>query len=334
MSYSRMNIKISAQDWFQRRPWIDEPGASIDEYVRTVSTRPTAYDLKEKLEHWREHGIVVFERAVQPSLIESLLSDVECLVDHPTDYELSVDLGGGSSYVPIKQLSRSDLLQRDRLKVNNLHQISKAAVRCALNKYATSFLSHVFGDIPCVEQSLFFIKGSQQPIHLDYPYVKHQQHIANLAASWVALEDVHEDSGPLEYYCGSHMPEKMPFFDWGGGSITYEADSVENPNTFVAYLQSETQRLEIQPRVFLPKKGDMLIWHGYLAHGGTPIKDQRRTRKSLVTHYTSKCSYNPTHRFPDADEKGLFYEENGGIFYHLPWTVDWKLLPSWADQAT
>ena len=168
MSYSRMNIKISAQDWFQRRPWIDEPSASIDEYVRTVSTRPTAYDLKEKLEHWREHGIVIFERAVEYSLIASLLNDVKCLVDHPTDYELSVDLGGGP-HVPIKQLSRSDLLKRDRLKVNNLHHISKAAVRCALNKYATSFLSHVFRDIPCVQQSLFFIKGSQQPIHLDYP---------------------------------------------------------------------------------------------------------------------------------------------------------------------
>ena len=85
------------------------------------------------------------------------------------------------------------------------------------------------------------------------------------------------------------MPEKMPFFDWGGGSITFEADSVRNPNAFVSYLESEMRRLGIQPRVFLPKKGDMLIWHGYLAHAGTPIKDQHRTRKSLVTHYTSNA---------------------------------------------
>jgi len=320
----------TAKNWFERRPWIDEPNASIDDYMRSAPSLPTDYRLDEQLEHWREHGIVIFEKAVDEQVIDSLLEDVDCLVTHPTEYEVTVDPGGGA-HAPIKQFSTDDLLQRGNLKVNNLHHISKAAVRCALNKYATSFLSHVFQDTPCVQQSLFFIKGSQQPIHLDYPYVRVQQHIANVVASWVALEDVHEDSGPLAYYCGSHMPEKMPFFDWGNGSITLEEDSAHQPHEFVTYLENEMERLNIQPRVFLPKKGDMLIWHGYLAHGGTKIRDQARTRKSLVTHYTSKGSYNPGHKFPDADEKGRFYEENGGLAYDLPWTVGWKMLPSWRD---
>jgi len=323
-----MATRTTAENWFERRPWIDEPDASIDEYVSSAPSLPVDYDLKAQLEHWREHGIVIFEQAVDERAIDALLEDVECLVTHPTEYEVTVDPGGGT-HIPIKQLSTEELLQRGNLKVNNLHQISKAAVRCALNKYATSFLRHVFRDTPCVQQSLFFIKGSQQPIHLDYPYVRVQQHIANVVASWVALEDVHEDSGPLAYYCGSHMPEKMPFFNWGDGSITFEEDSARQPHEFVAYLENEMKRLDIQPRVFLPKKGDMLIWHGYLAHGGTKIRDQARTRKSLVTHYTSKGSYNPGHKFPNADESGRLYEENGGLSYDLPWTVGWKMLPSW-----
>jgi phytanoyl-CoA hydroxylase len=323
-----MTTRISAQSWFQRRPWIDEPDASIDQYIGATQFPSTDYDLKAQLEHWREHGIVIFEQAVDLAVIDTLLEDIESLIRHPAEYEVTVDPGGGA-HVPIKQLSTDELVHRDNLKVNNLHQISKAAVRCALNRYATSFLRHLFQDTPCVQQSLFFIKGSQQPIHLDYPYVREQRHIANVVASWVALEDVHEDSGPLEYYCGSHMPEKMPFFDWGDGSITLEKDSIHQPHEFVTYLENEMKRLAIQPRVFLPKKGDMLIWHGYLAHGGTKIRDQSRTRKSLVTHYTARDSYNPTHRFPDADEKGRFYEENGGRAYDLPWTVDWKMLPSW-----
>jgi len=317
-----------AQNWFEQRPWIDDPGASIDAYLRSLPSLPSEYDLKAKLEHWRDHGIVIFEGAVDSSTVDSLLDDVDCLVRNPSEYEVTIDVGGGQPHMPIKNFSASELLDRASLKVNNPHFVSKAAVRCALNKYATSFLGHIFREAPCVQQSLFFIKGSQQPIHLDYPYVKEQQQIANLAASWVALEDVHEDSGPLAYYCGSHMPEKMPFFDWGGGSITFEKNSVQEPLAFVAYLQSEMERLQIEPRIFLPKKGDMLIWHGYLAHAGTTIRDQSKTRKSLVTHYTSKSSYNPAHRFPDAEEKRRFYEQNGGIAYDLPWTAGWKMLPS------
>ncbi|MBA2269488.1 MAG: phytanoyl-CoA dioxygenase family protein [Chthoniobacterales bacterium] len=326
-----MSATTTAETWLSRRPWIDEPGASIDEYVSKVGPAPDDYDLKDQLNHWREHGIVIFEGAVSHDTIDALLADIDYLVHHPKDFEISVDLGGGRPHMPIKELEPRDLLGRTSLKLNNLHSLSKAAIRCALNKYATSFLRHIFQDTPCVQQSLFFIKGSQQPIHLDYPYVKHQQHIANLAASWVALEDVHEDSGPLEYYCGSHMPEVMPFFDWGGGSITLEANSTKDPHAFVTYLQDEVKRLGIQPRTFLPKKGDMLIWHGYLAHAGTTIRDESRTRKSLVTHYTSKSSYNPEHRYADADEKGRFYSENGGLFYDLPWTEGWNMLPSWNE---
>ena len=326
-----MSGRTTAENWFARRPWIDEPGASIDDYVNSLADPAVGYDLKEKLEHWRDHGIVIFENAVSDETISGLLSDIEYLIDHAADFEISVDFGDCRPHRPIKEVPQGDLRGRTSLKINNLHSISKAAVRCALNKYATSFLQHVFRDKPCLQQSLFFIKGSQQPIHLDYPYVKNQQHIANLAASWIALEDVHPDSGPLQYYCGSHMPEKMPFFDWGGGSITMGPDSTKDPREFGWYLQDEMQRLGIPPRTFLPKKGDMLIWHGYLAHAGSKIRDESLTRKSLVCHYTAKESYNPSYRFADADEEGRFYSENGGVFYHLPWTSDWKMLPSWND---
>lgn len=237
---------------------------------------------------------------------------------------------GGKLHCPIKEVSTDDLLQRDRLKINNLHTISKAALQCALNGFTTSFLQHVFQDSPCVLQSLFFIKGSQQSIHLDYPYVNCQEHIANLAASWLALEDVQEDSGPLAYYCGSHSPEKLPFFNWGNGSIVFDDDSPRRPQDFANYLSTETRRLKITPQVFLPKKGDVLIWHAYLAHEGTKIEDPTKTRKSLVTHYTCKNSYPRLHKFEQADEKERLHYENGGIFYDLPWTQGWKMLPSWS----
>ena len=36
---------------------------------------------------------------------------------------------------------------------------------------------------------------------------------------------------------------------------------------------------------FMAKKGDVLIWHGDLMHGGAKIVDPSLTRKSLVAHF-------------------------------------------------
>ena len=35
----------------------------------------------------------------------------------------------------------------------------------------------------------------------------------------------------------------------------------------------------------MPRKGDILIWHGDLAHGGRPVVDAETTRRSVVGHF-------------------------------------------------
>jgi hypothetical protein len=56
-------MAITAQDWYRSRPWVDEPNADIDAYCRSVA-RPEDYDLRAKLDYWREHGVVIFEQAI------------------------------------------------------------------------------------------------------------------------------------------------------------------------------------------------------------------------------------------------------------------------------
>ena len=36
---------------------------------------------------------------------------------------------------------------------------------------------------------------------------------------------------------------------------------------------------------FTCRRGDAFIWHGGLVHGGTPIDDAAKTRRSFVVHY-------------------------------------------------
>ena len=78
------------------------------------------------------------------------------------------------------------------------------------------FLSAVFEDKPKAFQSLYFWKGSEQPIHKDTAYVKVDNEPMQLTASWLALEDVHANTGELEYYIGSH---RAPDYLFGGSHM-------------------------------------------------------------------------------------------------------------------
>ena len=163
------------------------------------------------------------------------------------------------------------------------------------------------------------MRGSEQPIHIDYPYVREQQHIAHLAASWIPLEDIHPDAGPLSYFPGSHKPDVCGFFDWGRGSILMEDDSIRTPAEFSAYLDARVRIAGIKELEFCPRRSDALLWHGSLAHGGTRIKNSDLTRRSIVTHYTSLGAYPPLHMRPDAIAEGLCLTQNGGYSFELPW---------------
>ncbi len=318
-------MHLTAADWHRHKPWIDEPGCDIDAYVSHVA-QPEDYNLRDKLAFWREHGVVIFEKAIDTKLLDLLQQDIAFLIDHAKEYELLVELAGHQK--PIREYDAATLANVDRLKFCNIQSISRAAAHLSLNRCVSSFLSHIFQDAPCLLQSLLFNKGSQQPLHLDYPYVQVQKHIACMAASWIPLEDIHADSGPLGYYCGSQHPEKMPFFDWGNGNIIMDEDAQKTPMDFSNHLYAEMKRLGIKPKIFLPKRGDVLIWHAYLAHEGTSIRNPALTRKSYVTHYAPLGSYPDLHMKPNAIAAGHCLHENGGYVFDFPWDKNTKRLPS------
>ena len=318
-------MKFTAEDWHRSKPWIDHGDCSIADYLGQVA-QPEDYNLKEKLEGWREHGVVIFEQAVDPSLLDALQEDLEYLIDHSSEFEVLIAHAGQQK--PVSAFDRAALTRMDRLKFCNIQTVSRAAAQLSLTRCVTSFLSHIFKDAPCVLQSLFFNRGSQQPLHLDYPYVRTQRHLACMAASWIPLEDIHADAGPLAYYCGSQRPEILPFFDWGDGNIVMDENARRQPMEFSHYLSAEMARLGIKPKIFLPKRGDVLIWHAYLAHEGTAIRNPSLTRKSYVTHYTPLASYPPLHMRPNAIAEGHCRHENGGYAFDFPWVKRGRRLPS------
>lgn len=49
----------------------------------------------------------------------------------------------------------------------------------------------------------------------------------------------------------------------------------------------------------MARKGDILLWHGMLIHGGTKINNPALTRKSMVIHFVGEdCDYSANAKGP------------------------------------
>lgn len=132
-------------------------------------------------------------------------------------------------------------------------------------------------------QSINFLRGSQQRTHSDSIHMTTHP-LGGLLGVWIALEDITEGSGPLHYYPGSHqLPYVLsPDFDHGGNALLIgpEANKVYEDR-----IGEITSGQAITKKTFLARKGDILIWHANLLHGGEPHTDEDKTRKSMVLHY-------------------------------------------------
>jgi ectoine hydroxylase-related dioxygenase (phytanoyl-CoA dioxygenase family) len=164
------------------------------------------------------------------------------------------------------------------LRVANFHLHSQSALKIGLNKTFHECAGKFFGAQSCIYTSLYFKHGSQQKAHVDTPFFWTRPF--NLFVGvWVALEDVQPTAGPLLYYPGSHR-----FF----ASEQQLREVFLRANRDVQRM-FELMRIEIEnhclPETVNIKKGDALIWHPGLMHGGSNATDPRATRHSLVFHF-------------------------------------------------
>lgn len=294
-------------------PWLDRPNADIEGYVKRLQAQgglPQDYDLQKSLRQWQESGYVIFEQAAPHDLIDALLEDVEEVYRRAGELSLQVTHETQGTR-PVHEFSQQDL-KYPRYRFCDLHNYSVTGKLLALNPIVLSFLRHVFADRVVAMQSLTFMKGSGQSTHQDYAYVV-SKIPSHLAACWIALEDVHPDAGPLAYYPGSH--HKVRKFNFGNG-LFYTPESTLGELHFAAHIETECQIRGIEQQRFYPKKGDIFIWHGALAHRGTPVNNESLTRKSFVVHYSSATAYPEDRRA--LGKAPVIYERNGGLLYKNP----------------
>ncbi|GAB2604790.1 phytanoyl-CoA dioxygenase family protein [Spirosoma areae] len=281
-------------------PWIDKEDADITAFMKQYpAAKNLPYDLEEKMRFWRVNGYVILDQAIQTAWLDQLWSEIEELIEHHEDYQtlVRIDLPEYRSkpVQPVKDVPKS-VLNGPYIKFTDFHDNSVIGKKIMLHKNIIAFLEAVFGDKVIGMQSLLFKYGSQQATHQDFAYVV-SEIPSHLAAAWIALEDVHIDSGPLFYYPGSHKINKFNF----GNGIFFNDKSTLDPNDFANYLDAACQKAGLVKKTLLVKKGDVLIWHAALAHGGDAIRNAALTRKSFVCHYSSDKAYRHHRQSPTAE---------------------------------
>lgn len=151
------------------------------------------------------------------------------------------------------------------------------------DKRLTDLLSFILDKEVVPFQTINFIRGSNQRAHSDSIHMTTYP-LGYLIAVWVALEDTNKDNGPLFYYPGSHRLPYMLNEDFNEGATGLRLGR-KHYTDYEHRIETLISEKQLAQEVFLARKGDVLIWHANLIHGGMPVKDPALTRKSMVIHY-------------------------------------------------
>jgi phytanoyl-CoA hydroxylase len=178
-------------------------------------------------------------------------------------------------------LMTPEQVARHRIKLYDLHLRVFPIRALALAEPIVPLLAALLSHLPAICHSLYLGKGSAQPLHVDALYMTPSTPL-HLIAAWVAMEDTHPDAGPLEYVPCSHLLPQHRFSDGSFHAIESEMEGWSEA------MHGAVARAGLKTSRFLAKKGDVFIWHAHLLHGGGPILDASRSRKSYVFHYFSE----------------------------------------------
>jgi ectoine hydroxylase-related dioxygenase (phytanoyl-CoA dioxygenase family) len=144
--------------------------------------------------------------------------------------------------------------------------------------------------------------------YLNEPYVG-----AFYVAVWIGLDDIYPDSGPFEYFPGSHKwwppisQQKMREAlgeDGKGPSWPTHSERILTP-----LFEQEIADRALTPTTFLASRGDVLFWHGRLLHRGSLPTDMTMERRGLIAHF-SGINHRP-------DMPPAVQHANGGWYFPL-----------------
>jgi len=227
----------------------------------------------QELNHQLEHVLRgQYNRGISPDKTPKLLKS-----PHPTDTDVRTKANIGP-------LGFSGNLQNVKvLQVINVHksnqQFRQLAIHPALGKLVAELAGWKQG--ARLAQDQVWAKPPGAPpltFHRDSPYFMFTP--SDVVTVWVALDDMDEEIGPLQYVRGSHS--------WGEGRIG-SSNQFFQANGGTALLQSAAEREGIEDLGIVSmaglKAGGISIHDGRTWHGSGRNQSPKRPRRGLGLHF-------------------------------------------------
>lgn len=249
---------ISSKD-FDRDTKVDSPDLSTllsSDFITNMSPKS-----QESLQTYNDNGYMIWESFLSAEQVDEVNQEVERLLN---DEGMKMRYGGRKLMFAYQKSAIIEKIGRhqDLSKILDVLLVGKARLFQSIN---------------------FVGMGSEQMTHSDSIHMTTFP-LGGLLGVWIALEDIDERNGALHYYPGSH---KLPYylneaFD-NEGSAWKLGD--KDYTHYEKMIEDKLANSKFEKKVFRAKKGDLLIWHANLLHGGEPHVDQSLSRKSMVFHY-------------------------------------------------
>jgi hypothetical protein len=213
-----------------------------------------------------------------------------------------------------------------KARIVNFHTYSTAASMLLLDPVLMRFLDGLFGREAVLYTSLTFEYGTEQELHRDSPYFETRP-FGFYFGVWTALEDVRPGAGALEVLAGGHriagLDHKALARAQAGGRAEKQDYDALLARLFEE-MRQDCARAGCERKTVPVKKGEKILWHSWMPHGGSAISDPGLTRRSIAAHYIPRGVpvYNVDVFFGIADpdpSKAYSYGQVGSRgFVHQP----------------
>jgi phytanoyl-CoA hydroxylase len=259
--------------------WLDQPDA-LEQIDRRERKGKISAEQATALRSFVERGYLVV-KLDPPPRYDDLLECVERVWrEQPHDLAFAY-------LSQLRRMSAADPAthRRHGCRIADLHSACDAALELYLHPQLFALVELILESRVLATQSLFFEWGSGQALHRDPVHVYHDPP-SHLVAAWIALEDIQPGSGALTYVPGSH---RLPYYEYSPGEFRFAHGRHGNAEVQAAeqFDLAQCRARGLEPEVFLPRRGEALIWHHSLLHGGSTITDPALTRRSFVVHYAT-----------------------------------------------
>lgn len=230
-----------------------------------------------KLDQLNKQGFTILKNAFPKEMADEVIKD----------YYLNISNWGENIQRFIKDNGRY-------MRLANFHNISKSTQELfgfprELHDLCSEFLSKK--DIS-IYTSLFFQEGTQQDIHRDAPlFCTYPEN--KFLGCWFALQDTNKSNGSLAVIPRGHkiIEEedliREQTFNYFYSLYPQKEISFSEKELWIKYqqlVQLKCKEKGLKSTIIPVSKGDIIVWHPMLPHGGSPIKNFLSTRHSIVFH--------------------------------------------------